>query len=82
LNWRILPDDRTESFVEIWLPPPAASTPASRVTVTIKDPTQHSFTIDEIHVLRGDRRLRQDVLHEDPDPPGLSVLAGHRWDRQ
>jgi hypothetical protein len=47
LNWRVLPDDRTDSFVEIWLPPPAAGAPASRVTVTIKDPTQHGFTIDE-----------------------------------
>lgn len=47
LNWRVLPDDRTDSFVEIWLPPPAAGAPGSRVTVTIKDPTQHSFMIDE-----------------------------------
>jgi hypothetical protein len=47
VNWRVLPDDRTDSFVEIWLPPPAAGAPPSRVTVTIKDPTQHSFTIDE-----------------------------------
>jgi hypothetical protein len=47
LNWRVLPDDRTDSFAEIWLPQPAASGPASRLTVTLTTPTGQSFSIDE-----------------------------------
>ena len=47
LNWRVLPDDRTDSFVEIWLPRPAMGAPPSRLTVTLTTPTGQSFAIDE-----------------------------------
>ncbi len=47
LHWRVLPDDLTESFVEIWLPPPAAGAPASRLRVTLTAPTGQSASIDE-----------------------------------
>jgi hypothetical protein len=47
LNWRVLPDDRTDSFVEIWLPQRAAGAPASRLTVTLTTPTGQRFSINE-----------------------------------
>ena len=43
--WRVLPDDRTESFVEIWLPRRTAG--AAQFTVTLTTPTQQSFSINE-----------------------------------
>lgn len=50
LSWRILPDDWTSSFLEIWMPyrPPSAGT-ASRVEITLVTPdgTQMSPAIGE-----------------------------------
>jgi hypothetical protein len=34
LRWRILPDDRTPSFMEVWLPDPGGNPPVVEVTVT------------------------------------------------
>jgi hypothetical protein len=40
LNWRVLPDCRTPSFLEIWLPyRPAATAAGPRLRVTITSPT-------------------------------------------
>jgi hypothetical protein len=36
LDWRVLPDDRTPSSMEIWLPPAAASGPG--IEVQVRDP--------------------------------------------
>jgi hypothetical protein len=40
LNWRVLPDDRTPSFLEIWLPrtPPGQSEAKSRILLYITSP--------------------------------------------
>lgn len=46
LWWRVLPDGRAPSFLEIWLPPPAPTT-TSRLTLTIISPTGASWTIKE-----------------------------------
>jgi hypothetical protein len=46
LNWRILPDGRKPSYLEIWLPPSAAA-PGSRLTATITSPTGQTLTIQE-----------------------------------
>lgn len=45
-HWRVLPDDRTPSFLEIWMPDPLPT--ASRVTLTITSPTGASWTILEL----------------------------------
>jgi hypothetical protein len=47
LRWRVLPDDRTPSFMEIWLPPRDAGAPANRLDVTIISPTGERHTITE-----------------------------------
>lgn len=47
LPWRILPDDRTPSFLEIWLPHRRGAAGTSRIAVTITSPTGASRTIDE-----------------------------------
>jgi hypothetical protein len=47
--WRVLPDDRTDSFVEIWLPP--STTGASRLTLTLTAPTGQSWSINETQAL-------------------------------
>ena len=52
LRWRVQPDDRTPSFLEIWLPKPAAGAPASRVSVRITAPTGQQHTIKENDALR------------------------------
>ena len=46
LEWRILPDGRKPSFLEIWLPAAPANS-ASRLTVTITSPMGQSLTIAE-----------------------------------
>jgi hypothetical protein len=45
LHWRVLPDDRTPSFLEIWLPAPQPA--QSRLTLAITSPTGASMTLDE-----------------------------------
>jgi hypothetical protein len=45
LEWRILPDGRKPSYLEIWLPPGGSG--ASRLEVTITSPTGQSLTVHE-----------------------------------
>jgi len=45
LMWRIPPDDRTPSILEVWLP--AALPATSRLTLTITSPTKDVVTIQE-----------------------------------
>lgn len=47
LLWRVLPDDRTPSFLEIWLPSPLPTYPSSRLTLKITSPTGTVRTIKE-----------------------------------
>lgn len=47
LRWRVLPDDRTPSFSEIWLPLRHATSPTNRIEVVITSPTGQSRTISE-----------------------------------
>jgi hypothetical protein len=47
LNWRVLPDDQTPSFFEIWLPKRDFSTQISRLAVTITSPIGEAHTIHE-----------------------------------
>ena len=47
LPWRILPDDQTPSFSEIWLPARASGSSSSRIEATIIAPAGESHTIDE-----------------------------------
>ena len=48
LNWRVLPDCRTPSFLEIWLPyRPPARVVRPRVNVTVTSPTGVSITMRE-----------------------------------
>ncbi len=37
LSWRVLPEDYTPSFVEIWLPP-ASAAPAPRIELSVATP--------------------------------------------
>jgi hypothetical protein len=46
LHWRVLPDDRTPTFVEIWLPRTVPE--QSRVTLTIRSPTGAAWNISEL----------------------------------
>jgi hypothetical protein len=46
LRWRIQPDDRTPSFLEVWLPDPFPT--ASRVTLKLTSPAGTSWTINEL----------------------------------
>jgi hypothetical protein len=45
LQWRVLPDGQTPSYLEIWLPPSGGGPP--RLSVTITAPTGQALTIDE-----------------------------------
>ena len=45
VNWHVLPDDQSESFVEIWTPRIVG--PNSRLTLTVKDPLGGTYSIDE-----------------------------------
>jgi hypothetical protein len=45
LPWRTLPDDRTPSFLEIWLPSPQPI--QSRLTLEVRSPTGASMTLAE-----------------------------------
>ena len=47
--WRVLPDDRTDSFVEVWLP--NATVGPGRFSVSLTTPTQQTFLIDESQVV-------------------------------
>jgi hypothetical protein len=47
LPWRVLPDDRTPSFVEVWLPQRNFINFASRLTLTITSPIGETHAIDE-----------------------------------
>lgn len=47
LRWRVLPDDRTPSFSEIWLPLRHATSPTNRIELVITSPTGQSRTISE-----------------------------------
>lgn len=38
LHWRVLPDDKTPSFLDIWMPPRRAGDGGDRVTVTVTPP--------------------------------------------
>jgi hypothetical protein len=38
LTWRVLPDDLTPSFLEVWLPTTPSSAPASRIAISIVTP--------------------------------------------
>ncbi len=38
LHWRVQPDDRSPSFLEVWLPSPIPSPATSRVTLTVTPP--------------------------------------------
>jgi hypothetical protein len=46
-EWRVLPDCRRPSFLEIWLPPFGAAGPADRVDLTIVSPTGETHAIRE-----------------------------------
>ena len=46
LEWRVLPDGRKPSYLEIWLPP-SPPPPQSRLTVTVTSPTGQAQTISE-----------------------------------
>jgi hypothetical protein len=39
LSWRVLPDDRTPSLLQLWLPCRAVDDPPDRVRVTVKPPS-------------------------------------------
>lgn len=47
LHWRVLPDDQTPSFIEIWMPARNAGSVGSRIQIRITSPTGESRTIDE-----------------------------------
>jgi hypothetical protein len=47
LQWRVQPDDRTPSFLEIWLPSPCPGPLNSRITLTVTSPTGASMTTFE-----------------------------------
>lgn len=48
LHWRVLPDDRTPSFMEIWLPWRAGGLGPTRMTLTVTTPSgSESLPIDE-----------------------------------
>ena len=47
LYWRVLPDDQTPSFVELWLPKRNFTSFASRLDVTITSPVGESHTLSE-----------------------------------
>ncbi|MBB4040389.1 hypothetical protein GGR34_002042 [Microvirga flocculans] len=47
LLWRVMPDDRTPSFLEIWLPPRKSGLSASRIELKITSPTGQSRSIGE-----------------------------------
>lgn len=47
LTWRVQPDDRTPSFLEIWLPAPIPAPGNSRFTLTVTSPTGASMTTVE-----------------------------------
>ncbi len=47
LPWRVLPDDRTPNFVEVWLPQRNFLNFASRLTLTITSPIGETHAIDE-----------------------------------
>jgi len=46
LPWRTLPDDRTPSFLEIWLPAPQPT--QSRLTLQVTSPTGARMTLSEL----------------------------------
>jgi len=48
LLWRILPDDRTPSYLEMWLPPRQVGSYGNRIEVTITSPTGQSRSISEV----------------------------------
>jgi hypothetical protein len=48
LNWRIQPDDRTQSFLEIWTPCRVGPAGRSRVEVTVISPTGVSRSLGEV----------------------------------
>jgi hypothetical protein len=48
LNWRVLPDDKTPSILEVWLPHRNVAGP-SRIELTIRAPNGEANTIDETH---------------------------------
>jgi hypothetical protein len=45
LHWRVPPDDRTASYVEIWLPHPTAAEPHPVVELLLVDPTGRKSAI-------------------------------------
>jgi hypothetical protein len=47
LQWRVLPDDQTPSYLEIWLPFRGGAAGPSRLELTITSPTGQSRTIQE-----------------------------------
>jgi hypothetical protein len=47
LLWRVMPDDRTPSFLEIWLPARTDDSSENRVEITVTSPTGQSRTITE-----------------------------------
>jgi hypothetical protein len=47
--WRVLPDSRAETYVEIWLPPPTAG--AGSFSVTLTTPSNQAFSINESQTL-------------------------------
>src|SRR5262249_36947340 len=48
LPWRVVPDDQTPSYVEIWLPGAAPATAAgSRLTLRVRSPGGTAYTITE-----------------------------------
>lgn len=44
LQWRVQPDDRSPSFLEVWLPSPCPAPANSRITLTVTSPTGASMT--------------------------------------
>lgn len=48
LNWRVLPDGKTPSYFEVWLPYSAPPIAASRLEVTVTSPTGQNWSVDEL----------------------------------
>jgi hypothetical protein len=46
-DWEVLPDDRTFSTVEVWLPAPEADATGARIRLTVSTPHGRSFEISD-----------------------------------
>jgi hypothetical protein len=76
LHWQVLPDDRTSSFIEIWLPERTSRQRGSRVSITVTPPGgTASPLLDEssgagVALRRGGDIVCQVSYSEEPAPAG------------